>query len=291
LIVTAALPTAGAAVMGRGSIVGVTCPATAYAAAGAASNRADGRPYKVRTDARLSQRGELTGRLLRVERGGDAALEVELPAESSVAERVGDVLTYTRSGGGRGSEVHLFNVVTGCDTTVARPSEIVRSAILDSNGEAVYVHSVARTGRRDAGVERHDLRTGSVSLVVPALEPQSALGPIHGTQLMWSLTGTDLAVQSCGFARCLTRILDVSTAELTTVDAPGQGALIAVSNDSLITFGTCLGLPCSVYAFERETGTQTLVAQDALGAAISDPPDRGPVLTISTAEGFVEVIL
>lgn len=267
-----------------------SCPDSPGKAAGAAQRDAAQESRTTTTELRLSPRGELIGRVLRL-RGGFSEAAIALPVESFVGPQAGSAVVYTRSGGGRGSEVHLVDMETGCDTVIARPSEIVRSAILNSDASAVYVHSVMRGSRRDAGVARYDLASDAMTLVVPALHPVQRTGPIHGTELRWSVDGGALTVQSCGFAECTSRVLDVATGELVRVDGAGQGALIGTTRDYLITFATCPGLPCSVSSFDLESGARNVVATEAFGASVGGGSGGRVLLSIATAHGDVEVEL
>jgi hypothetical protein len=79
------------------------------------------------------------------------------------------------------------------------------------------------------------------------------LGPIFGTELHWSVDGLALAVQSCGIAECLTRVLDVEGG-IRTYDAPGQGQFIELNEAQLITYAACGGMPCAVIATDLATG-------------------------------------
>ena len=239
----------------------------------------------------MSSRGELVGRSLRLAGARYGPLTVELPAESFVGRRSGDAVVYTRSGGGKSSEVHVVDVATGCDTIVARPGNIVRSAIIGPDASTIYVHSVARGTRRDAGVTRHDLATGAQTTVVPALEASRRLGRIHGTELRWSVDGSALTVHSCGFAECVARVLDVASGQLTTIDETGIGALIGTTDRKLVTYAACPGLPCSVLAHDLESGAPDVVADEAFEAQLSSQVDGRALLTIQTSAGTMEVEL
>ena len=121
------------------------------------------------------------------------------------------------------------------------------------------------------------------------MQPSEEFGPIFGTDLRWSVDGNALAVQSCGFEACLTRVLDLWTASATEYAAPDQGAFIALSDEHLITYAACGGLPCDVLSTDVETGAITVIAEDAIdvqstavGSAVS--------LTIQTAAGQIEVV-
>ncbi|MEP7158742.1 MAG: hypothetical protein ABI797_04900, partial [Chloroflexota bacterium] len=189
-----------------------------------------------------------------------------------------------------GSSIHLVDLADGCDKVAAAPAQIVRSAVLDASGSGLYVHSVSKNGRRDNGVARLDLASGNTTTVVPPLAPNDAFGPTFGTQLAWSVDGAALAVQSCGFAACRTRVLSVGSGAIATFDAPGQGAFIALTDSHLVTFGDCLGLPCAVLSIELANGMRTTLAESASSVTVTPGTNADATLSIETAEGKTEVV-
>src|SRR5687768_16410423 len=229
LLIAAAFPaalTAGSPTQAVGpSAAGCRAFAGAPAIARAATTpRALG--ATVRDEAQLTGAGEMTGRRLSLQTSVGVPVGVSLPSESFVAPATGNVEVYGLNSAATGSEVHAVDLATGCDVLLARPAEVVRSALLDAHGTSLFVHAVTGLGRSDAGVTRHDLATGATNLAVPALPASEHFGPTFGTELRWSLDGGSLAVQSCGIANCRTRILDTQTGVVATVDEPGHGPLV-----------------------------------------------------------------
>lgn len=265
---------------------GAVTPAAAAKGALAASR---GRQHAARVQANITTRGELTGRLLSLQTSAGSGISVALPVESSVSPARGDLVIYTRHAMQTGSEVRAVNLETGCDTRLAAPSEIVRSAVLDPGGTGLYVHSVTRNGRQDAGITRYELASGEATLAMGPLPPSADFGPTFGTQLEWSLDGTALAVQSCGLESCRTRILDTGTSGTTTYAAPGQGALIGVTADHLVTFAECPGEPRPVLSTDLATGAVSVLADDAFAASLGTNADGRSVVTIHTRAGSIEV--
>lgn len=284
LLLALAMP---AAEIGLTAMAADACPPPSSSAAQAANQRAA--HANVHVAPQLTARGELTGQLLSVETDAGSVARVSLPAESFVGNPFGDALVYTSFTPADGSAVHLIDLSSGCETKITRSAEIVRSALLDPSGSAVYVHSVTREQRLDNGVERIDNSTGQGTLVVPPLPPSDTFGPIFGTQLAWSLDGSALAVQSCGFEACLTRVLDIGSGALATFDVPGQGALIGLTVEHLVTYAACAGLPCAVLSTDLPSGSSTVLADEAWSASFSPASYGQGVLTIETAAGNVEV--
>lgn len=288
---TAVTPAAMSAGLRPAAAASVDCrTVTPSAAARAALASPNARAATVRVEAQLATRGELTGRVITAQSAAGVPLSIVLPAESFVGPAVGDVVVYTRHSAAAGSEVRALNLANGCDVRLAAPAEIVRSAVMDSTASAVYVHSVTRGGRADAGVLRHDLATGKTSVVLPPLSARDGFGPIFATDLRWDVDGRSLAVQSCGFSRCLTRVVDVVSGGITNFDRPGQGAFIGLTRDHLLTFASCPGLPCAVLTADVATGSVSVIAEEAFSALVKATGPDGTVFVIETAAGQVEVV-
>lgn len=291
LMSTAMTPAAMTAGLGPAALSGADCRSTTPAtAARDALDPPRGQGGSARVLAQLTMRGELIGRVLSVKTDAGTAVSVTLPVESFVGPTQGDLVVYTRNAPVAGSEVRALSLASGCDVKLASPSEIVRSAVLDPIASAVYVHSVTRLGRADAGVTRYDLLMGDAIQVLPALRPADDFGPIFGTDLKWSVDSGALAVQSCGFSACLTRVLDVATGGVSTYDEPGQGASIGLTADHLVTFADCLGLPCAVLSTNLETGNVAVLAAEALSATLIPRADGRAIVSIQTRAGNLEVL-
>jgi hypothetical protein len=208
---------------------------------------------------------------------------LSLPAESFVGEADGDALIYTTSVAGK-SEVHLIDLASGCDAVIARPVGTVRSAILNPDGTAIYVHSVTYPNRSDAGVARYALDWSAPQPAVPPAPDDAGFGLTFGTQLGWSSDDAALSVQSCGIEACRTRLLNLASGEITTFDSNGQGPIVGVTPGHLITFAACDGLPCPVVSIDRQTGATSVISNEAWAAALT-----GNVVNMSTAAGTLTV--
>jgi len=235
---------------------------------------------------KLDAKGQFLGRYIAVSAPG-RAVTLNLPVESSISQPIGDALVYTQSVGAT-SEIHVIDLGTGCDELLARANGTVRSAMLNSVGDTLYVHSVTFPFRSDAGVTRYALDSGTSSEVVPALPDDARFGPTFSTQLGWSIDGGALFVQSCGEKECRTRLLNIATGASATFDAAGQGQIIGATTAHLITYGDCLGQPCAVISTDLATGTTATLADEAWSATLVATPG-GPVVQIETAAGMIEV--
>src|SRR5688572_20231780 len=174
LLLTTAIPVVGLAA-GRQSPPPIACPEARDLVAARDRHAAAGRATP-RMAAALSAVGEMTGQTLRLDTTAGAKT-VALPTESFVGKAAGDLLIYTAYSEAIGSSVHLVDLASGCDKIAATPAQIVRSAVLDASGSALYVHSVSKNGRRDNGVARLDMMSGDTTTVVPPLAPNHAFGP------------------------------------------------------------------------------------------------------------------
>ena len=180
-----------------------------------------------------------------------------------------------------GSEIHAVNVITGCTQLLAQPSDVVRSAVIDRQGQHLYVHSVARSGRADAGVTRHNLATGETDQVIRPMPRDPSLGRGWETALIWNTTGTGLAVEPCTMMACQTRILDVANGTVRDVDGL-HGPTITFTETHLFTFGAGDDWPTQVLKVGFDGSTE-VVAVDVLGATLSHG-SSGPV-EIQTTTG------
>ncbi len=291
LVIAAVLPAAIAAgPLPPPPAPGPPCPTLGLLAGGelAAARRASSNA-RVAAEALVTERGEETGRRLAVEPASGAAVEIGLPPESFVAGPFGGLLLYGWHAPAIGSQVRGIVLASGCDQRLATPTEIVRSAVLDGGGRALYVHSVTADGRRDAGVVRHDLPDGGQTQVVEPLTDSDEYGPTFATSLVWSLDGSELAVQSCGFSQCRTRVLDAASGEVQVVPADGHGALLGLDRRRLYAYAACHWSPCDVLAIDRASGVAMVLVEEAYEAVLTlrDGTSR---LIVETAAGSREVV-
>lgn len=291
MLSTAITPAAMSAGLLPAAATSVDCRSVTPAAAarGALESRSP-RAAMVRMQAQLGRRGELTGRVMTAQSAAGAPTSIVLPAESFVGPAIGDLIVYTLHSADTGSEVRALNLANGCDVRLAAPAEIVRSAVIDPTTSSVYVHGVTRAGRADAGVLRYDLVSGEAATVLPPLSAPTGFGPIFATNLRWDVGATALAVQSCGFSQCLTRVLDIAAGKITSFNQPGQGAFIALTRQHLLTFANCPGLPCAVLSADVATGSVSVIAEEAYSALVKATDSEGTVVIIETAAGEMEVV-
>ncbi len=301
LLVTAALPlvaliaqaSAGEAVpialAGHARAVDDHCLSLDPSSAGRAAVRSPQAPGALNLVEELSGSGELAGRRLALSITNGRSDSFELPVESSVADVVGSLLVYTEAPANAPSEVHGLDLETGCDTRLAVSADVVRSAVIDGTGDAIYAHSVSRAGRDDLGVTRIDLDSGSANRVVPPLPPSPDFGPTFGTALHWSEDGDALVVQSCGFSSCRSRVLDIASGHVSMYDHSGQGELIGLTASHLLTYADCAGLPCDVLSTDLRTGAVRSLAADVSSATLARDSGGQELLRVDTPHGIEEV--
>jgi hypothetical protein len=265
-----------------------SCPSTADAPLESIVAAPPAAGARVRIGERLGPRGQHLGRQIEVTTARGDTAAVDLGSDSSVDASATNVVTYSRVVAGA-SEVRVLDLLEGCDMLVAQPPGIVRSALLDPTGTAVYVHAVDGSTRADLGVSRYLVDGGRPAMVLPPLPTDVRYGRTFGTTLSFASDRGTLAVQSCGMEACRTRLLDVETGRIETFSRVPHGALVGITHAHLLVYGACHWEPCSVVSFERATGTALTLADAAWDAALVPAGDGEFSVTMTTAAGMVEV--
>jgi hypothetical protein len=258
---------AGAAACARHDLAAIESAASASSAQRARVERAD----------KTGARGELLGYRVAIGLANGREFTVDLPPESFVAEQVGNLVVYGFDEPAVGSEIHAVDVATGCAQLLARPNDVVRSAVIDTSGHSLYVHSVIRSGRADAGVERINLASGDSEQVVAAARRDPSLGRGWETALIWSSSWNALAVEPCTMLACQTRILDVGSGTVRAIDG-FHGPTIALTDSHLVTLGAGDDWPTQLLKIGFDGAAQVL-ATDVIDAALVER---------STGEIFVQ---
>ena len=145
-----------------------TCPEGADAVGEAARRRDTAAASRVRRAAHFDDRGELTGAAWASRRQMVASSRSSCPSSRS-SPRHSVTRSSTRSPAWTARRSTLIDLASGCDSLLAQPAAIVRSALLDPSGAALFVHA----SRRRAGATTASFRLpldGSVAeRVVPPL--------------------------------------------------------------------------------------------------------------------------
>jgi hypothetical protein len=234
-----------------------------------------------RLDERVDDRGGLDGYTIRLGgSAGDPETAMEAPAESFAAGPFGGVVVVGTDDG-RASTVRLVVAESGCAAVVLTTSDVVRRATVDRDGRFLYTHRVSRRDRADLGVWRDSLsQLGRATRVFGGIDTTRTrgLGRAFSTQLAWSPDGDDLAVQTCGAAECVTRVVETATGTSRSYDAEGQGALLAVTDESLVFYASCRGFPCAIRAADRASGTSRLLTAGAGTAVVSATGDTATLV-------------
>jgi hypothetical protein len=235
---------------------------------------------------RSDSRGRLTGYALRL---GSLSAEatarsIALPPESHAAGPFGGVVLYG-SDDGRRSELRLVVAETGCEAVVMASAQVIRRSTVDPAGRFVYYHLVDRATRSDLGIWRSTLADGSAAaqVVAPLAKADLSVGPnaigtTFSTEFAWTSDGLDLAVQSCGATRCTTRVLHTANGQLAAHATAGQGQMLGMTDDLLVTYGACLGFPCPIVGTERATGRVRALVGAAGGAVLVNGGAGGRLL-------------
>jgi hypothetical protein len=242
---------------------------------GAAAALRDAAWYRL--DPILDEAGSLSGQLFMAGRLGETGdVELTLAAESFAAGPVGGHVLVGTDDGAR-SRVESIDIAGRCARLIHEGPELIRRAILDPARPRMFEFRLDRGTRSDLGVWSRPLDGSPPTLVVAPLAPNARIGRIFTTSLSTSADGGRLIVQSCGESACLTRILDVATGILATIDDEHVGEVLGLTADRLIAYGGCLGLPCRVLARDLRTGADTELAGEA-GLARLVASSAGPAL-------------
>ena len=258
------------------------CPATL-----ASSARQPALEATVELRAKLSSRGELTGRTLVTSVGAAGQRATELAAESFAAPIQSNVVVFGQHEPGRGSWVRALDLQNGCEYALHSSADAVRSAVIDASLGYLFVHSVASGTRTDRGVRRIELGGGGSRVVAFAPDADDRFGTTYATRLGWSLSGTELAVQSCGIVACRTRVVDTAGALRASFDS-AHGPLVGFTSTRLFAFDACEGLPCALSAIDRSNSAVTSLDTYAFSARLTGT-DSAPVIAADTPAGPKEI--
>lgn len=218
-----------------------------------------------RLDPTLDEAGGLVGQRLAAGRVGAAAsATLDLAAEAFAAGPV-DGRVLVGSDDGRRSRIRVLDAAGGCVTAGYETDDLVRRALLDPTG-GVIEFRLDRRSRADLGVWRRSLDGGGGVRLAAPLPASERLGLIFSTELAWSAERDRIVVTSCGQAACLIRIIDPLAGAVTTIDEPGIGEAIGLAGSTLVAYGGCPALPCSVVVRDIATG-HTRVISEAAGLA------------------------
>jgi hypothetical protein len=227
-----------------------------------------------RLDPVLDARGTLAGQRLELGLLGARSGHIALPPESFAAGPFGR-LVLVGSDDGRVSTLRAIDVSASCARLIARVSSVVRRAVIDPAGTAIYEFRVDRATRADLGVWRRPLAGGPANRILASLPADARFGRTYSTELAWSVEGDRLVVQQCGQTSCRTRLVDPATGRVSTIARPDLGELVGVADGRVVVYAACRGLPCPILSVEAATGRTTVVAK-AAGLARLVPTDNGP---------------
>lgn len=231
-----------------------------------------------RMDPRLDRAGALQGQRLALGLDGDdSSWVMDLPAESFAAGPFGQaVLVGTDDG--TASRLELANVAGECAWALAQESDVIRRATIDPAGTTIYEMRVDRATRAALGIWARSLDGSSpAARVLEPIVADDRFGRTFTTELTWELSGSKLAVQSCGEAACRTRVFDPTTGNAGVVAEPDLGALVGFEGDVLVTYAACPGFPCPIVGTNLTTGARWALADAGAVAVLVATPD-GPRL-------------
>jgi len=218
-----------------------------------------------RLDPRRDAGGFLVGQVLSVGLGA-AQTRVALDAESAASGPAGAAVLVLSDDGTR-STLAVVDARTGCVRPIAGSDAIVRRAMLVPDGGAIVEHQLDRSTRTSLGIWRRPIDGGDAVRILAPIGSDDRFGRTYSTELAWADDGR-LVVQSCGAAACRTRVLDlVSGRPELAINDDRQGEMIGVGGSTLVTYGACAGLPCTIVATDLRGAGPTRVLADQAGFA------------------------
>lgn len=226
--------------------------------------------------------GVRTGQRLEVGRIGGAAWSVALDPES-FATGPSNGLVVMGTDDGRRSTVSVADLGRGCTTVVATSRDVIRRAVLASDGVTIYEFRVGRRDRADLGVWRRLPGSDDAQQVLEPIPADPAFGVTWTTDLAWSTDGQALAVTSCGEAACRIRVLDTTTGRVQTVADPALGGFVGLADERVVVRGACPGFPCPIAAVDLRDGT-TRVLVDAAGLATLIVGEDGQTVVVHESD-------
>ena len=233
----------------------------------------------------LDEAGTLTGWTLTLGSPQGATLSMALPAGSIVTGPTGGRVVAATDDG-TASVIVIIDVGRRCSQRVPVDWAVARRAALDPGGDAIIAHLIDRETRRDLGIWRISIdglrREALLPPIADAVLGSAGIDRVWATDLRLSEDGTLLAIQSCDPDACVTRILDLRSAEVTTLDAP-HGAFVGFSGRFLITEAGCAGNPCDILSWDLTARRSNVVATGVIGAAVSS--DGRLVVATMDADG------
>lgn len=215
--------------------------------------------------------GSLTGWTVTIGAPRARSMAMGLPPGSLISgPNQGNILATVEDG--TQSTVRVIDTAARCSRSLRIDGSIARRAVLMPDGNTALVHLLERGTRADLGIWRVPLDGSRPSriLVSPttAALRSSGINRVWSTELRLSADGGRLAVQSCDPGRCLTRVLDLATGAIVTIDGE-HGSVIGILGRVLITRAACPGLPCDILAWDLQTGQSKTIAIGTSGAAVT----------------------
>jgi len=219
-----------------------------------------------RVEPMIDGSGMLVGQQVRVGGADDArGRRVDLQPEAFATGPFAGAVLVGEDDGSE-SRLRLVDPHRGCATEVGSSRDVVRVAVVDPAGRAVYEHHVDRATRADLGVWRRPIDGRRPVRVLAGIRSDAAYGPTFGTELTWGSDGR-LAVASCGERACRVRVVEPGGRAVRELGP--TGAIVGLAGDVLVAYDVCPGLPCDIHAFGIRGGSRRTLAVDAGPAALA----------------------
>ncbi len=232
----------------------------------------------------VDETGTLAGQELTVAVRGNRPRTVPLPPESFASGPGGGQVVVGDDNGNR-SRLRIVDLTRGCLRLSIEEPDVIRSALLASDGASVWEHRVDRDTRADLGIWRRSVDDGTTMRVLPGIDADPGYGPTFVTVLRGSADG-HLAVASCGALACRTRVLDPDGSSISTVEDTGPP--VGFADGRLVSHAACDWWPCAVLAVEPRTGRREVLVDAANDAELGGAGDQ--MLVYQTGAGELAVM-
>lgn len=230
--------------------------------------------------------GTYVGQRLSIGGGSTSTRQLDLGAESFAAGPSGGAVLFGTDDGHR-SQLSLIDVAGACAWSVGSSSDVIRNAVLATDGGSIVESRVDRSTRADLGVWRRPLDGIAPRRLLPPIATDDRFGPTWLTDLAWGDDGSTLVVASCGETACRYRIVPEAGPAM-TIEDPSLGSLVGLAGDRLVAREACRGVPCPIVSLDIRGRGRTAVA-DAAGPAIlaRDATGRSVVVYEQDPDGSV----
>ena len=228
--------------------------------------------------------GTYVGQRLSIGVGSTSTRQIDLGAESFASGPSGGAV-LAGSDDGRRSQLSLIDVARGCAWALSSSTDVIRNALVATDGGSIVESRVERRTRADLGIWRRPLDGSAPVRVLPPIALDDRFGPTWRTDLAWGDDGSTLVVGSCGETACRYRVVPETDPVMTIAD-PSVGSSVGLAGDRLVAREACRGLPCPILSLDVHDRERVVLADAAGRASLArDATGRSVVVYELDADG------